>query len=171
MEFLLMIIGGAAWLITMYLDDKKKKERKAAEQSAKQSAPVRPPVETKRRSVDRSQSRQKPTPVASKKVAVDEVPVRNRRSTEGRRPAVRENSTRQAALDANRGSRQSTRNNGEINESRVSHRASAKKTVVKGPLAKTGTSLLEKENVLKGLVMAEILAPPKALENSKAKHI
>lgn len=25
MEFLLMIIGGAAWLITMYLDDKKKK--------------------------------------------------------------------------------------------------------------------------------------------------
>lgn len=46
-----------------------------------------------------------------------------------------------------------------------------KKTVVKGPLAKTGTSLLEKENVLKGLVMAEILAPPKALENSKAKHI
>lgn len=28
MEFLLMIIGGAAWLITMYLDDKKKKSAK-----------------------------------------------------------------------------------------------------------------------------------------------
>lgn len=167
MEFLLMIIGGAAWLITMYLDDKKKKERKAATEAAKQSKPIRKADEPRRRTTNRSTTRQTTQPTAAQ-VAIEEVPVRQRRATEPRRQTVRETSARQERLQSARGQRQSTRGQATVlNDVRVSHRKQQPPKRVQAVNVATDDVFIGKQELVRGVIMAELLAAPKALKGKR----
>lgn len=146
---------------------KRKKERKAATEAAKQSKPIRTADEPRRRTANRSSTRQKTQSTATP-VAVEEVPVRPRRSTEPRRQTVRETSTRQERLQSTKGQRQSTRGQTtELSEVRVSHRKHQPKQVVQAVNVATGDVLLGKQELVRGVIMAELLAAPKALKGKR----